>query len=223
MPRRRPGEDGVHPTAAGRDAGFARQESERLRMVTQTRSIAAVLLWSVAGAPARANDAADLQAKVAAALMAAKSFVMTMTMVPNAMAPKGLTSKVTFVAPDRYHTLDAIAGETHEEITIGRTIYVSTNGARYRKDSVPPDIVAENLKIYLYVNVASVLPDRTQDGKTFGAYTSMIPVGGEPKAFTCTYDRQTYLPATCSNELVTMVYSGYDDPKIVVEPPTETK
>jgi hypothetical protein len=192
-------------------------------MMIRNRSIVAALLWAVAAVPARANDAADLQAKIASALKGTKSFVMTSTMTPNAMAPKGLTSKVTFVAPDRYRTLDSVPGETHEEITIGGTIYVSTNGAPYRKDSVPPDIVAENLKVYLYVNVASVLPDRLQNGTTFGAYSSMIPVGGEPQAFTCTYDRQTYLPATCSNKLTTIVYSSYDDPKIVVEPPADTK
>lgn len=175
--------------------------------------LALVTLLATAGVPARADDLATVRAKVAAAMQAAKSFVVTTT------AATGFSVTMTFAAPDRYHSSLAYNGASRDVVLIGPVAYVSADGGQYRKTDAPPEVVAAQAH-FREVPVDQVLPDKTAGGKTWGQFSTTSAGPQKDQRLTCTYDKKTYRIGDCSNEGLTLTFSRYDDPTNVVTVPT---
>ncbi|HEV3087554.1 MAG TPA: hypothetical protein VGX96_10060 [Candidatus Elarobacter sp.] len=176
--------------------------------------LALAALLAAATAPARADDLATVRAKVAAAMMATKSFVVTTT------ATTGFTVTLTFVAPDRYHSALAYGGGTRDIVLVGPVAYVSADGGKsYRKTDTPPSVVAAQSQLR-DVPVDQVLPDAVSGGKTWGRFATTAAGPEKDQHLICTYDKKTYRVNDCSNEGFTLVFSRYDDPANVVAVPT---
>ena len=164
-----------------------------------------------AALPARADDLATVNAKVAGAMHAAKSFVLTTT-------TSGFTGTMTFVAPDRYHTSLAYGGTTYEVVVIGRDGYVSANGSAYRKVDTPPQFLQTQVQLR-DVPVDAVLPDTTVDGTAYGRFATTSAGPQHDQHLTCTYDKKTYRIARCANDALTIGFGKYDDPANAVAVP----
>jgi len=174
--------------------------------------LALVALLATA-APARADDLPTMRAKVAAAMLAAKSFVVTTT------AATGFSVTMTFVAPDRYHSSLAYNGGSRDVVLVGALAYVSADGGRYRKTDAPPEVIAAQAH-FREVPVDQMLPDKTVGGKTWGQFSTTSAGPQKNQRLTCTYDKTTYRIGDCSNEGLSLTFSRYDDPANVVTVPT---
>jgi len=120
------------------------------------RVIPLALLALLAAPPlaARADDAAAVRGKIAAAMQAAKSYVITTT------ASTGFTVTTTFVAPDRFHSSLAYGGTTRDVVLVGPVAYVSDGGRAYQKMDAPPAVIAAQSQLRA-VPVDRVLSDTT--------------------------------------------------------------
>jgi hypothetical protein len=178
------------------------------------RVIPLALLALLAGSSlaARAEDAASVRGKIAAAMQAAKSYVITTT------ASTGFTVTTTFVAPDRFHSSLAYGGTTRDVVLVGPVAYVSDGGRPYRKMDAPPAVIAAQSQLRA-VPVDELLPDRTVAGKTWGRFATTAAGPEKDQRLTCTFDKTTYRINDCSNEGMTLTFSRYDDPQNVVSIP----
>ena len=174
--------------------------------------LALVALLAAPFAPARADDVATVRSKVAAAMQAAKSFVVTTT------APS-FSVTMTFAAPDRYHSTLAYNGANRDVVLVGPVAYVSDGTQLYRKIDAPPDVIAAQAQLRA-VPVDQVLPDKVAGGKTWGQFATTSAGPQKDQHLTCTYDKKTYRINDCSNEALTLTFSRYDDPANVVAIPT---
>lgn len=174
--------------------------------------LALVALLVGAHAPARADDLATVRTKVASAMQAAKSFVVTTTL------STGYKITMTFVAPDRYHSTAVYGGVNTDVVLIGPVAYVSGAGQPYRKTDAPPEVIAAQAHLR-DVPVDQVLPDKVAGGTAWGRF-STTSTGQKDQRLTCTYDKKTYRINDCSNEGLTLTFSRYDDPANAVTAPT---
>ncbi|HTD34493.1 MAG TPA: hypothetical protein VK665_12570, partial [Candidatus Elarobacter sp.] len=195
------------------DGGRTRRPGER-RDVMKHRVIPLALLALLAAPPlaARADDAAAVRGKIAAAMQAAKSYVITTT------ASTGFTVTTTFVAPDRFHSSLAYGGTTRDVVLVGPVAYVSDGGRAYQKMDAPPAVIAAQSQLRA-VPVDQVLSDKTVAGKTWGRFTTTAAGPEKDQRLTCTFDKATYRINDCSNEGMTLTFSRYDDPQNVVTIP----
>ncbi len=161
--------------------------------------------------PAAADDLATLNAKVGAAMHAAKSFVLTTT-------AGGFNGTMTFVAPDRYRTALAYNGTSYDVIVIGKDGYVSANGSAFRKVDAPPEFLQTQVQLR-EVPVDAVLPDTTVNGTTYGQFSTTSAGPQHDQRLTCSYDKRTYRIARCANDALTIGFTKYDDPANAVAPP----
>jgi hypothetical protein len=178
------------------------------------RAVPLALLALLAALPAaaRADDAATVRARIAAAMQAAKSYVITTT------ASTGFSVTTTFVAPDRFHSSLAYGGTTRDVVLIGPVAYVSDDGHPYQKVQTPPGIVAAQSQLR-DVPVDQVLADKTVGGKSWGRFVTTSAGPQKDQRLTCTFDKATYRINECSNEGMTLTFSRYDDPQNVVAVP----
>jgi hypothetical protein len=176
--------------------------------------LALVALLAATHVPARADDLATVRTKVAAAMHAAKSFVVTTT------ATTGFSVTMTFVAPDRYHSTLAYNGVNPDVVMVGPVAYVSADGGQpYRKTDAPPEVLAAQAHL-LDIPVDQVLPDKTAGGKTWGQFATTSAGPQKTQRLNCTYDKKTYRINDCSNEGLMLAFSRYDDPANAVTIPT---
>jgi hypothetical protein len=168
-------------------------------------SLALVALLLASAVPARADDLATVRAKVQTAMQSTKSFVVTTT------AMTGFSVTMTFVAPDRYHSVLSYSGTTRDVVLVGPIAYVSSDGQVYRKVDAPPEVIAAEAQLRS-VPVDQVLPDKTAGGKTYGAFATTSAGPQKDQHLTCSYDKKTYRVAECSNEGLALTFSRYDDP-----------
>lgn len=166
---------------------------------------------AAAAAPAAADDLATVNAKVGAAMHAAKSFVLT-------TATGGFSGAMTYVAPDRYRTSLAYNGTTYDVVVIGKDGYVSANGSPYRKVDAPPEFLQTQVQLR-DVPVDAVLPDTTVNGTVYGQFATTSAGPQHDQHLTCTYDKKTYRIARCANESLTIGFAKYDDPANAVAAP----
>lgn len=179
-----------------------------------TRRVIPLALLALLAAPAaaRAEDAATVRGKIAAAMQSAKSYVITTT------ASTGFTVTTTFAAPDRFHSSLAYGATKRDVVLIGQVAYVSDNGRPYRKIDAPPGIVASQSQLR-DVPVDQVLADTTAGGKTWGRFVTTSAGPQKDQRLTCSFDKRTYRINDCSNEGMTLTFSRYDDPLNVVTVP----
>jgi hypothetical protein len=180
------------------------------------------LVTTAAAAPSAAATAAspsELQAKVRAALLGAHSFVETVTIKPNAIAPLGGTMTFTVVAPNRYHQLvSSSLGGGDDTIIIGNQVY-GRAGKGWTVQTWSDRLVTGFEGDTFDVDVVSVGPDETRDGKTVGTFVMKDPRGAKDSdTLSCTYDRATFLPLHCENGFSTIAYA-YGDPGVSIETP----
>jgi hypothetical protein len=199
------------------DGGRTRRPGEP-SCVMKHRVVPLALLALLAAYPAaaRADDVAALRGKIAAAMQAAKSYVVTTT------ASTGFSVTTTFVAPDRFHSSLAYGTTTRDVILIGAFAYVSEDGHGYQKIAAPPSVLGAQAQLGA-VPVDAVLPDKTAGGKTWGRFVTTSAGPQKDQRLTCTFDKVTYRINDCSNEGMTMTFTRYDDPQNVVAPPAGSR
>ncbi|MBV9438449.1 MAG: hypothetical protein JOZ24_00505 [Candidatus Eremiobacteraeota bacterium] len=179
------------------------------------RSRRAVLLAAVLFAPiARpaAADEADVRGRIAGAMRAARSFVVTTT------ASTGFTVMTTVVAPDRLDATLTYQGATQEYIVIGSTSYVGVGGA-YRRAQTPPEIVAAQSHLR-DIPIDRFLPDGKIGTKTWGRFETTVIGPQKEQHLTCTYDKVTFRIGRCQNEGLQISFARYDDPLNHVDAPS---
>lgn len=187
-------------------------------MIRRRVSLALVSLLAATIAPARADDAADtVRAKIAAAMSAAKSFVVTTS------AATGMTGSMTFVAPNLYHSAVVYNRARRDVILVGSTGYLSEDdGQTYRKFEPPAEMVSAQAELRA-IPVDHLLPDKTVGGKVWGQFTTSSGGPQKDQQLICTYDKTTFRVGQCSNPGLVMSFSRYDDPGNVVDVPTLVK
>lgn len=193
----------------------------------QTKWIAAALCGGLAladGATAHAADANAVQAKYDAAIARVTSFQVSLS------GPSGLSGVATYVKPDRVDITTAIGPATTELVQVGGTRYTRANGAAWDAHAVSADAGHAVSPAAVLPTTMTPLADRRENGVTVGAFRSQttLPLAGEsvPKLpATCTYDKATYLPRTCtivvpsSPEPFTISFAKWNDRTNVVAAP----
>ncbi len=157
---------------------------------------------------------ADVQTKIDGALKSAKSFVVT-TRYPL----QAYVATLVVVAPDRSRLAVAVSANTTDVVTVGATSYSSTNGTPFVKSAVSAEDDAPLVPTGS-VKVGALRADVTIDGVTYGAFETTVPLGAAI-TLTCAYDKRSFRLERCANDDVTRTYGSYDDPKNVVELPTD--
>ena len=184
-------------------------------MIRRPASLALAALLAAIAAPARADDdVTTVRTKIAAAMTAAKSFVVTTS------AATGMTGSMTFVAPNLYHSAIVFDRVRRDVVLAGPIAYISDDdGQTYRKVNAPAELIAAQAELRA-MPVDRLLPDKTVAGKTWGQFA--ISSGGPQKdqQLTCSYDKTSYRIAQCSNPGLVMSFTRYDDPSNVVIVPT---
>lgn len=191
-------------------------------MICITR-LGAIVLAALATAPQAASASVstptDLQTKIRATLRSATSFVQTVTIKPNPLAPVGGTMTFTVVAPNRFHQVVVGApGGPDDTIIIGHEVY-GRKGQGWDVQTWSDFLVTGFEEDIFNVKVLSVGPDQTADGKTVGTYVMKDPRGRrESDTLACTYDPTTFRPLGCSSDLFIVKYV-FDDPSTTIETP----
>jgi hypothetical protein len=177
---------------------------------------------------ARADDAADLKAKLAAGLRGTTSLRVVMTL------PSGTATMIVRLGSGPSHRGMAVkvqmngiaAAQTLDMYIVDGYMYQSINGSRWERRPLPDPTQAVHLgPAFGEPGQIVPQPDRVVDGVTYGAFTeSPAVVPASPlTTFECTYDKATGRLHVCESALGTMTYSGYNDPANVVELPTAAK
>ena len=175
--------------------------------------LALVALLAAAPVPSRADELTTVRAKIGAAMLAAKSFVVT------TKASTGYTVIMTFVAPDRYHSALTYSGGNLDIVLVGPIAYVSDDGRRtYRKSDAPAEVLASRDRLR-DVPVDQLLPDKTVAGKTWGRFAATSSGPQKDQLLTCSFDKTTYRLNDCTNEGLSLTFSRYDDPTNAVTIP----
>jgi hypothetical protein len=180
-------------------------------MIRRTASLALAAFLAAGAVPARADDdVVAVRAKIAAAMTAAKSFVVTTS------AATGMTGSMTFVAPNLYHSALVFNRARRDVVLVGSTAYISDNdGQTYRKVGAPPEVVAAQAELRA-IPVDRLLPDKITAGKTWGQFATSSGGPEKDQPLTCSYDKTTYRIGQCSNPGLMMSFTRYDDPNNVV-------
>lgn len=182
--------------------------------------------FALATASVRADDLADLKAKLAQGVAGVTSVRMVMTtpagpgtmtvVFPTAGQPRGLRAKIAMTGPQIAMSMYIVDGY----------MYQSINGSRWEKRPLPNVADAVHLgPAFDTGGTLTPLPDRVEDGTTYGAFSESPPAafGASPAlTFTCTYDKTTGRVHQCSSQLLSMTYTGYNDPANVVDLPAST-
>jgi hypothetical protein len=183
-------------------------------MIRRLAPLALVALLAAGTAAARADDdVATVRAKIAAAMTAAKSFVVTTS------AATGMTGTMTFVAPNLYHSAVVFNRVRRDVVMVGATAYISEDDGRtFRKVAAPPELVAAQAELRA-VPVDRLLPDKVNGSKTWGQFATSSGGPEKDQQLTCTYDKTTFRIASCANAGLLLGFSRYDDPTNVVNVP----
>jgi len=155
------------------------------------------------------------------ALLAAHSFVETVTVKPNSIAPLGGTLTFTVVAPNRYHqVVSSSLGGGDDTIIIGNQVY-GRAGKGWTVQTWSDRLVTGFEGDTFDITVVSIGPDKTAGGKTVGTFVMKDPRGAKDSdTIACTYEHATSLPLQCENGFSTISYR-YGDPSVSVETPKD--
>ncbi|HWT05438.1 MAG TPA: hypothetical protein VN224_06755 [Xanthomonadales bacterium] len=139
----------------------------------------------------------------------------------------GMGGTITVVVPSkRTKAVIAMGPMITEMVSADGHTYARTNGADWRVTDSPGGSFADvALKSLADPSKFRLLPDRVENGTTVGAY-EMTPnplpgasAGTQLPPVTCTYDKTTYLPRTCTVQTMTQTFEGWNDPANVVDVP----
>jgi hypothetical protein len=161
-------------------------------------------------------------AKLAAAFSKVTSFRMQLS------TTSGMGGTITVIVPtNRTKAVIAMGSMMNEMVMADGRTYMRSNGGDWRAtDSMPGAAMAQSaLKTMSDPSKFHVLPDRVENGTTVGVYEVTPPAPpGAPAGFvvpalSCTYDKSTYLPRTCTYQSLTQTFEGFNDPANVVDVP----
>jgi hypothetical protein len=174
--------------------------------------------------PASAVTAPSPEAqKIAAAWSKVTSFRVTLS------SASGFAATITRVlAPQTRTKMAGIMGATSSEMVMaGGRMYTRTNGGAWAvADAAAGTEYGDTvLKAMADPSKIRMLPDRVEGGATIGVYEVTpplppgMPAGIAVPPLTCTYDKTTYLPHTCTVQGMTQTFEGWNDPANVVDVP----
>jgi len=174
-------------------------------------------------APAAAATAPSPEAvKIAAAMSKVNSFRMQLS------STQGMGGTIVVVLlQKRTKATIAMGPMVNEVVMADGRMYARMNGGDWHVSDTPAAAGFGDAAIKKMVDPASihVLPDRVENGTTVGVYETTPPVPpGAPATtaipvMTCTYDKTTYLPRTCTFQTMTQTFEGWNDPANTIDVP----
>ncbi len=180
--------------------------------------------------PAYADDASSISTKIAAAAKAINSFVIVMQF----NGTTGVGGTITVVRPMAFKSEMNMGRMTMETYFVGNTVYINSPAVGWQKTTV--DLQHRPQQALDIANMmkqahSTALADRQENGVTVGVIKidTPTPATATPMIqqaasnLVCTYDKKSYLMRTCTNGMMTMKYTKYNDPANVVVLPDEAK
>jgi hypothetical protein len=143
-------------------------------------------------------------------------------------SPAGVAVTVTFVRlPARRTKIVVVMGSMiNESVGADGRMYTRINGGDWHVVDLPPSngMTEAALQSTADASRIRILPDRVENGTTVGVYEVTPAVAGAASAsakqpMSCTYDKATYLPRTCTVQTVTQTFEGWNDAANVVDVP----
>jgi hypothetical protein len=195
----------------------------------------AIVLASLFGGTARADDGSDLWTKLSAAQASVTSMQMTVRSTVPGYTAGGPAVVITFVSPHMVSTVSNMGGSEISAYYMGDGFLYTHAATVWRKFPRAPEASDElktRLKGILGSRQIVILPDRVEDGQTVGVYQSVTapPDAASPpvsalasKSVTCSYDKKTYLARICTDATTVVTFSRYNDPTLAVELPPDSK
>ncbi len=187
----------------------------------------------LAAAPAAAQEdraslltAAGLPAPVAEKIGAAMANVTSYRVRVTLTGSSGMDNTLTVrPAQKRSKVVESSWGIVTEMIFADGRGYRRVNDGDWHVLDLPPRApgAPSPAKAFLDMTKITPLPDRVENGVTVGAYQmemrfpAITPT--ESVAFTCTYDKTTYLPRACANNTSTQTFEGWNDPANIIDIP----
>jgi len=177
-------------------------------------------------APAAAATAPSPEAvKIAAAMSKINSFRIQLS------STQGMGGTIVVLIPQKRTKATIAMGPMMNEVVMadGR-MYGRMNGGDWHVSDVPAgggNFSDAALKKMVDPASIRILPDRVENGTTVGVYemTPPVPPGANATAaasmppMTCTYDKTTYLPRTCTFQTMTQAFEGWNDPANTIDVP----
>jgi hypothetical protein len=159
--------------------------------------------------------------KIVAAIAKMNSFRVQIS------STNGMGGTITVVVPaKRTKAVVAMGPMMTEMVSADGHMYARMNGAEWRVVDSPGGSFADvALKSLADPARFRILPDRVESGTTVGAYELIpalppgVPASAQMPPVTCTYDKTTYLPRTCTIQTMTQTFEGWNDPANVVDVP----
>jgi hypothetical protein len=175
-------------------------------------------------APAAAVPAPSPEAlKLGAAMRKVQSFRVQLT------SPAGVAGTFTIVMlpARRTKAVMAMGSMLNELVAADGRMYTRTNGGDWRVADLPPGGVVTDAAIRSMTDSTQfrILADRVENGTTVGVFEVTpasppgMPVSANSTPVSCTYDKTTYLPRTCTYQMLTQTFEGWNDPANVVDVP----
>lgn len=173
-------------------------------------------------APSAATAPSPEAVKIAAAMSKVASFRIQLS------STAGMGGTVVVLIPQkRTKATIAMGPMVNEVVTADGRMYVRMNGADWRVTDSPGGNGFGDAALRKMVDPANmrILPDRVENGTTVGVYemTPPLPPGAPATTvmppMSCTYDKTTYLPRTCTFQTMTQTFEGWNDPANVVDVP----
>ena len=171
--------------------------------------------------PAPAAAPSPEIAKITAAMAKMNSFRMQLS------STSGMGGTITIVGPTkRMKAVIAMGSMMTEMVSADGHMYARMNGADWRVVDSPGGTMGDlALRSMSDPSKFRILPDRVENGTTVGVYelTLTLPPGMPASSpmppMSCTYDKTTYLPRTCTFQTMTQTFEGWNDPANVVDIP----
>jgi hypothetical protein len=172
-------------------------------------------------APPAAATPSPEALKIVAAMAKMNSFRVQLS------STNGMGGTITVVVPaKRTKAVIAMGPMMTEMVSADGHTYSRVNGADWRVVDLPGGSFAD-VALRSLADPARFrsLPDRAENGTTVGAYEMIpalppgLPASTQLPPVTCTYDKTTYLPRTCTVQTMTQTFEGWNDPANVVDVP----
>ena len=160
-------------------------------------------------------------------LAAAMSKVTSFRVQLSSAAGVAGTFTFVFLPQKRTKAVIAMGSNLNEMVSADGRTYVRMNGGDWQLIATPPGggFAELALKSVGDPTKIQVLPDRVENGTTVGAFDATVPAPpGAPAGIvlpplSCTYDKTTYLPRSCTFQTTTQTFEGWNDPANVVDVP----
>ena len=163
-------------------------------------------------------------AKLVSAMSKVRSFRVQLS------SANGMAGTITLVMLPARRTKAVIAmgSMMNEMVAADGRMYTRMNGGDWNVTNLPAGgalMTDAAMKSMTDPTQFHMLPDRVENGTTVGAYEVTAPVPpGAPAGIvlpplSCTYDKTTYLPRTCTVQTMTETFEGWNDPANVVDVP----